>query len=67
MKEERSLKRDLSTTAIIDTDSSKYEQYMQRQKQILAEKKSNEERINKIEKDMSDIKGMLLELLSKAK
>jgi hypothetical protein len=67
MKEERSLKRDLFTTAIIDTDSSKYEQYMQRQKQILAEKKSNEERINKIEKDMSDIKGMLLELLSKAK
>ena len=63
IKEAKSLKRDLDNFAIINTDEDSYEQYMKRHNSILNEKRNAEQRINKIEQDVSFIKDALMELL----
>lgn len=62
------LVRDMSTRAIINTNKSEYENYLERRKATLAKNKQLEEHseeINNIKTELSDIKQMLLTVLNK--
>lgn len=62
------LVRDMSTRAIINTNKSEYENYLERRKATLAKNKQLEEHseeINNIKAELSDIKQMLMTVLNK--
>ena len=66
VKGNASLVRDVSSNAIINTSNSEYNSYMLT-KQALLERKSRieqqEDKINKLEQDVSEIKEMLKMLI----
>lgn len=55
--ENSSLIRDLNSKAILNTDKMAYNKYLREQE--------DKQRINKLEKDVNEIKGMLELILSK--
>jgi hypothetical protein len=66
IEEEKHLVRDTTNRAILNTDRAGLENYLaQRQvaKQKLAEQEEMKTKVNKLEEDIMDIKGMLRELV----
>lgn len=66
IEEEKHLVRDTTNRAILNTDRAGLENYLaQRQlaKQKLAEQEEMKNKVNKLEEDIMDIKGMLRELV----
>jgi hypothetical protein len=66
IEEDKHLIRDTSNRAILNTDRVGLENYLaQRQlaKQRLAEQEEMKNKVNKLEEDITDIKGMLRELV----
>ena len=66
IEEEKHLVRDTTNRAILNTDRAGLENYLaQRQvaKQKLAEQEEMKNKVNKLEEDITDIKGMLRELV----
>jgi hypothetical protein len=66
IEEDKHLVRDISNRAILNTDRVGLENYLaQRQlaKQRLAEQEEMKNKVNKLEEDITDIKGMLRELV----
>jgi hypothetical protein len=64
--EDKNLVRDTSNRAILNTDRVGLENYLaQRQlaKQRIAEQEEMKNKVNKLEEDITDIKGMLRELV----
>lgn len=62
------LVRDMSSGAILNTNQTDYENYMNRKAQLEATKlkeAEREEEINKLKNDVSEIKQMLIQLLNK--
>ena len=62
------LRRDPTTNAIIDTDTSAYNNYLSQRESRLRQKEQItrlEDRINNIDSDLSDIKSLLTKLLEK--
>jgi hypothetical protein len=62
------LVRDLSSGAVINTNRTEYENYLQKRKassELKQQIKENADRINKIESDMSEIKQLLITLINK--
>jgi len=65
IEEDKHLIRDTSNRAILNTDRAGLESYLaQRQlaKQRMAEQEEMKNKVNKLEKDITDIKDMLREL-----
>jgi hypothetical protein len=66
IEEDKHLVRDVSNRAILNTDRVGLENYLaQRQlaKQRMAEQEEMKNKVNKLEEDITDIKGMLRELV----
>ncbi len=66
IEEDKHLIRDTTNRAILNTDRAGLESYLaQRQlaKQRLAEQEEMKTKVNKLEEDITDIKGMLRELV----
>jgi cell shape-determining protein MreC len=66
IEEEKHLVRDTTNRAILNTDRAGLENYLaQRQlaKQKLAEQEEMKNKVNKLEEDITDIKGMLREII----
>jgi cell shape-determining protein MreC len=66
IEEEKHLIRDTTNRAILNTDRAGLENYLtQRQlaKQKMAEQEEMKNKVNKLEEDITDIKGMLRELV----
>ena len=66
IEEDKHLVRDMSNRAILNTDRVGLENYLaQRQlaKQRMAEQEEMKNKVNKLEEDITDIKGMLRELV----
>jgi hypothetical protein len=66
IEEDKHLVRDISNRAILNTDRVGLENYLaQRQlaKQRMAEQEEMKNKVNKLEEDITDIKGMLRELV----
>ena len=66
IEENKHLVRDTTNRAILNTDRAGLESYLaQRQvaKQKLAEQEEMKNKVNKLEEDITDIKGMLRELV----
>lgn len=62
-----SLVRDMSTGAILNNNRTEYEEYLQRKKQAElrdAEISQHTEEINNIKNELTDIKQLLLKLVS---
>ena len=55
------LERDTYANAIVNTDSDAYNAFIQR----VNEKNAREERLNRLEKDMSEIKDLIRQLIDK--
>ena len=55
------LERDLYSNALVNTDSDAYNTFIQ----IVNEKNAREERLNRLEKDMSEIKDLVRQLIDK--
>ena len=55
------LERDLYSNALVNTDSDAYNAFIQK----VNEKNAREERLNRLEKDMSDIKDLLRQMIDK--
>ena len=53
--------RDLYSNALVNTDSDAYNTFIQR----VNEKNAREERLNRLEKDMSEIKDLIRQLIDK--
>ena len=63
------LVRDISTSAIINTNRSEYQNYINRRDSVLSKQRQIEEHseeINNIKTELSDIKQMLLLLINKS-
>ena len=60
VKDHSNLVRDPSTNCIINTSRSDYDQYLARRKQ----KRSEHERVDTMEQDLSDLKGEINEIKS---
>ena len=60
VKDHSNLVRDPSTNCIINTSQSDYDQYLARRKQ----KRSEHERVDIMEQDLSDLKGEINEIKS---
>ena len=60
VKDHSNLVRDPSTNCIINTSQSDYDQYLARRKQ----KRSEHERVDTMEQDLSDLKGEINEIKS---
>ena len=60
VKDHSILVRDPSTNCIINTSQSDYDQYLARRKQ----KRSEHERVDTMEQDLSDLKGEINEIKS---
>jgi cell shape-determining protein MreC len=66
IEDDKHLVRDTTNRAILNTDRAGLENYLaQRQlaKQRLAEQEEMKNKVNKLEEDITDIKGMLREIL----
>jgi hypothetical protein len=66
IEEEKHLVRDTTYRAILNTDRAGLENYLaQRQlaKRKMAEQEEMKNKVNKLEEDITDIKGMLRELV----
>jgi hypothetical protein len=66
IEEEKHLVRDTTNRAILNTDRAGLENYLaQRQlaKRKMAEQEEMKNKVNKLEEDITDIKGMLRELV----
>jgi cell shape-determining protein MreC len=66
IEEDKHLVRDVSNRAILNTDRVGLENYLtQRQlaKQRLAEQEEMKNKVNKLEEDITDIKGMLRDII----
>lgn len=66
IEEDKHLIRDTSNRAILNTDRAGLENYLaQRQlaKQRLVEQEEMKNKVNKLEEDITDIKGMLREII----
>jgi hypothetical protein len=66
IEEDKHLVRDISNRAILNTDRVGLENYLaQRQlaKQRMAEQEEMKNKVTKLEEDITDIKGMLRELV----
>jgi prefoldin subunit 5 len=62
------LLRDLSSGAVINTNRTEYENYLQKRKankDLNEQIKQNADKITKIESDMSEIKQLLITLINK--
>ena len=62
------LVRDISTSAIINTNRSEYQNYINRRDSVLSKQRQiqeHSEEINNIKTELSDIKQMLLLLINK--
>ena len=59
VKDHDGLYKDSSTGAIINKDTSGYQQYMENRSKMLSDK----ERLDSIESDINDIKSQLLKVL----
>jgi prefoldin subunit 5 len=60
--------RDLSSGAVINTNRTEYENYLQKRKadsNLKQQIKQNSDKITKIESDMSEIKQLLITLINK--
>ena len=60
--------RDLSSGAVINTNRTEYENYLQKRKadsNLKQQIKQNADKITKIESDMSEIKQLLITLINK--
>ena len=55
------LERDPYSNALVNTDSDAYNAFIQR----VNEKNAREERLNRLEKDMSEIKDLIRQLIDK--
>ena len=55
------LERDLYSNALVNTDSDAYNAFIQK----VNEKNAREERLNRLEKDMSEIKDLIRQLIEK--
>jgi len=63
-----SLVRDMASNAIVNTNESEYETYMKNRNIIMNrvnQIQSQNEKINKLESDINDIKSMLQQLINK--
>jgi hypothetical protein len=63
-----SLIRDMGSNAIINTNESEYETYMKNRSTMISrvtQIQSQDEKINKLESDINDIKSMLQLLINK--
>lgn len=63
-----SLVRDLTSGAIINTNTTDYQNYLARKnssKEIKQQIKQNSDKIEKIESDLSEIKQLLITLINK--
>ena len=58
-KDHDGLYKDSSTGAVINKDTSGYQQYMENRSKMLSDK----ERLDSIESDINDIKSLLLKVL----
>lgn len=61
------LVRDLDTKAVLNTDRQALEEFERNRRKILSDRKNSQEtkqRLEQLEKDMNDIKTMLMELKS---
>jgi hypothetical protein len=70
VKDHDNLVRDMNSKAILNTDRLALQEYMQKRelaKKELSEKIEAKQRLNKIENEMSEIKDLLRELISKGK
>jgi len=59
VKDHDGLFKDSSTGAVINKDTSGYQQYMENRSKMLSDK----ERLDSIESDINDIKSLLLKVL----
>tara|TARA_B100000427_G_C15012470_1_gene378891 strand:- start:17 stop:226 length:210 start_codon:yes stop_codon:yes gene_type:complete len=59
VKDHDGLYKDSSTGAIVNKDTTGYQQYVQNRERLLSDK----ERLNSIESDINDIKSLLLKVL----
>ena len=59
IKDHDGLYKDSSTGAVINKDTSGYQQYMENRSKMLSDK----ERLDSIESDINDIKSLLLKVL----
>ena len=55
------LERDLYSNALVNTDSDAYNAFIQK----VNEKNAREERLNRLEKDMSELKDLIRQLIDK--
>lgn len=62
VKDSVGLHREINSGAIVNTSVDDYEKYMKRKEAALSQKK----RLDKMEQDVSEIKSMLKELVSKS-
>jgi len=63
-----SLIRDVATNAIINTNDSEYQTYLRNRETMLSrvnQIQSQNEKINRLESDINDIKSMLHQLINK--
>jgi hypothetical protein len=63
------LRRDVKSNAIVDVDSDAYERYLRDREAKIGQRSritQLEERINKIDTDVSDIKNLLTQLLERS-
>jgi len=70
VKDHDNLVRDMNSKAILNTDRLALQEHMQKRelaKKELSEKIEAKQRLNKIENEMSEIKDLLRELISKGK
>ena len=59
VKDHDGLYKDSSTGAVVNKDTSGYQQYMENRSKMLSDK----ERLDSIESDINDIKSLLLKVL----
>ena len=68
IKDSDSLIRDLSSGAVINTNTTDYQNYLARKnssKDMKQQIKQNSDKIEKIESDLSEIKQLLITLINK--
>jgi hypothetical protein len=70
VKDKDSLVRDMTSGAIINTNTTEYEMYLKRRnanKQMKDQLQSNTEEIKEIKTELSEIKSLLISLINKEK
>ena len=63
----QNLYRDEETGAIVNTDSTSYELYVSSRKRRLDYKKNQQNEIENLKSEVSEIKSMLMELLNESR